>query len=128
MHKEDLSVICEEASVKVLAIGWLDEKHPFPKSSPSEAFLDALFDACTAPVRQTRGFHVCPFCSKPVIGPLPVTRRGHRIFLGSAEIQIEGDHQKAFAAPTLIYHYVSAHDYEPPKDFVDAVLARRPES
>jgi hypothetical protein len=26
-----------------------------------------------------------------------------------------------YAAPTLLHHYVSAHEYRPPADFVDAV-------
>jgi hypothetical protein len=29
----------------------------------------------------------------------------------------------AYAAPELIAHYVEAHDYQPPADFVDVVLS-----
>jgi hypothetical protein len=28
-----------------------------------------------------------------------------------------------FAAPSLVYHYVAAHDYRPPDEFIAAVLA-----
>jgi len=28
-----------------------------------------------------------------------------------------------YAAPTLVHHYVSVHEYSPPADFVDAVLS-----
>jgi len=121
MYIKDLSILGEESPV--IAIGWLDDEHPFPKSSASEEFLDALFEACIIQVRRTRGFHVCPFCSSPIVGPIPIERKGKRIFLGTAQIRIESASQKVFGAPTLIYHYVSAHDYEPPKEFVEAVLA-----
>jgi hypothetical protein len=30
---------------------------------------------------------------------------------------------KVYAAPTLVHHYVVAHDYRPPDEFIAAVLA-----
>ena len=52
-----------------------------------------------------------------------VFKYGRETFLGSAEIRVQGKEGKVYAAPTLIYHYVAAHDYDPPQEFVEALLA-----
>jgi hypothetical protein len=43
--------------------------------------------------------------------------------LGSAEIRVPGSGGRIYAAPDLIYHYVEAHGYRPPDEFVEAVMA-----
>lgn len=43
------------------------------------------------------------------------------MLLGSADIQVEGEGD-VYRAPALMLHYVTAHDYLPPEEFVDAVL------
>jgi hypothetical protein len=45
--------------------------------------------------------------------------------LGSAEIRVFHDDQ-AFAAPDLIFHYVTAHRYAPPPVFVAGVMTGPP--
>jgi hypothetical protein len=105
----------------VLNVGWLDAQRPFPKKRASEEFLDALFERCLEVVYQTRGHHRCPFCRASSSG-VEVSRKGKRSWLGSAEIHIEGKDGKIYAAPDLIYHYVAAHDYAPPDEFVEAVF------
>jgi hypothetical protein len=122
MYNQDLSICCEDLGVTILAVGWLDGEHPFPRYPPTETLLDALFDACTIQVRRMRGFHRCQFCRNVPNAPLEAERNGKRIYMGFAEIRIKRDEQRIFAAPTLIYHYVSVHNYEPPKAFADAVI------
>lgn len=41
--------------------------------------------------------------------------------VGSAEIRVfyQG---KTYAAPNLLYHYVVEHHYQPPSEFIEAVL------
>ena len=34
---------------------------------------------------------------------------------------------RVYAAPTLIWHYVTEHGYRPPDEFIDAVLADDPD-
>jgi hypothetical protein len=65
--------------------------------------------------RQTRGFHLCPWCSMRLLRAVPACPRG------SAEIRVVGD-GVAYAAPELVAHYVEAHGYLPPDPFVRAVL------
>jgi hypothetical protein len=104
-------------------IGWLDTQHPFPTQKASEELLDALFERCLHPEVRTMGFHICEFCDEQTrrLG-LEVRRNGREARLGSAEIAVQSKDGKIYAAPNLIYHYVASHDYDPPREFVDALL------
>jgi hypothetical protein len=51
-----------------------------------------------------------------------------RVLLGNAEIMVPGLRGVYYMAPTLIYHYVQAHQYQPPDEFVESVLAFDPSS
>lgn len=46
--------------------------------------------------------------------------------LGDAEVWVDGGDQVWFAAPSLVYHYVVTHKYQPPKEFVRAILEGKP--
>jgi hypothetical protein len=111
-------------TLKALNVGWLDDQHPFPKKKASEELFDALFEACLHKVNVFRGYHVCDFCSAFSFGT-KVSRHGRAIILGSAEIRVKGKGVKVYAAPNLIYHYVAEHDYDPPQEFIEALLAAR---
>ncbi len=53
-------------------------------------------------------------------------RDGKWILLGAAEIRVLSRMGTVYAAPNLIYHYVSAHGYKPPEEFLDAALTGIP--
>ena len=101
-------------------IGWLDERHDFPTGDVSAAFVERLKAFCRTRVMQTRGFHECPLCNEssstewqePEDNPL-----------SSAELRVFGEGKRVYAAPSLVCHYVAAHHYRPPDEFVNAVLA-----
>jgi hypothetical protein len=58
-----------------------------------------------------RGTHMCEYCSE-----WGVTRA-----TGNGEIWVvKGD--KLYIAPYLIIHYIEEHKYQPPAEFIDAVL------
>lgn len=123
MYYPDLTPYCyleSESALNVLNIGWLDVRHTFPQKKASEELLDVLFERCLHPVNQTRGFHGYQFCRAGSFG-LEVSRKGKDITLGAAEIRVEGKDGRVYAAPNLIYHYVVEHDYNPPKEFTDAL-------
>lgn len=107
-------------AIPMVAVGWLDAAHDFPKAVPTEAILDGLWDLCSVAVRPSRGFHVCPFCAD---GTRVVSeRRGLRFALGGGEIRLFArDGHAGFAAPNLIYHYVEVHHYQPPASFLEAL-------
>ena len=49
-------------------------------------------------------------------------RGGEQLMLGTAEIRAYGANGVLYAAPTLIYHYVAKHHYQPPDEFIQAVM------
>ena len=57
------------------------------------------------------GVHECDLCP-PGEGPE-----------GNGEVRIPGAPGLAYAAPSLIIHYITEHGYQPPEAFIDAVLA-----
>jgi hypothetical protein len=99
----------EEEQAGTVNIGWLDPRHPFPIGQTSDEFRARLAVISLWPVKQTRGFHPCYFCKGK-------DRPG-----GSAEIRVVRV-RKMYAAPILAHHYVVAHWYRPPEEFVAAVL------
>jgi hypothetical protein len=98
-------------SVSVVNVGWLDEGNDFAVGSTSSEFQAALQELCRQPVYLHRGTHACWFC-----------RRLHRLVEGNGQIRILGKGGVWFAAPTLIFHYVTVHEYLPPAEFIEAVL------
>lgn len=101
-------------------VGWLDRDHAFAQGHIPEGVLATIFALCKTPVNQTRGFHPCVFCLDWSMG-IKVTRDGTTVLLGSAEIRVPSRSGLIYAAPTLIYHYIKDHNYQPPQEFIDAV-------
>ncbi len=102
-------------------VGWLDKTYPFSVGETPQLFQDRLFEYCLNPIGQTRGWHTCQFCDTITYGFLRVEKNGKEALLGSAEIRVYGQ-DKVYAAPNLIYHYVVAHHYLPPSEFIEAVV------
>jgi hypothetical protein len=113
----------------VLTIGWLDRSQPFPSGGGPKQFAHMLrrwFGV--ARVNQMRGIHECNLCREKQWPLLPlhenpsITIEGKTLFLGNWEIWIPASEGKVFASPALIIHYVEAHNYLPPPEFIAAVL------
>lgn len=104
-----------------IMIGWLDNIHSFRTEAVDSHFLRKLLKLYGHRANQTRGFHVCPFCPRFEIG-IPLELDDRQIKLGSAEIHVKASDGRVFAAPDLIYHYIVAHGYGPPGEFIQAVL------
>lgn len=99
------------ADLEILNVGWLDEGRQFPVGLTSQAFRDALLELCKHPIILHRGVHLCCYCPR------------EHPEAGNGQIRVLSHKGIWYAAPTLVYHYVSAHEYNPPADFVDAVLS-----
>src|SRR5215470_17912081 len=100
-------------------VGWLTSGQDFNKAYPDEDLLDMIWDYCAISVAQTRGIHECEFC--PPHASNIAERKGQKILLGSAEIRVFSEKGDIYAAPNLIYHYVSIHHYRPPEEFIAAL-------
>jgi len=76
-----------------------------------------------------RGRHACDLCDSADPTAERLTRMeldGREVHLGNGEIRVLGPDGLWYTAPTLVTHYVDAHQYLPPAAFVDGVLARAP--
>jgi hypothetical protein len=105
----------------VLNVGWLDPNHDFPKGHVDADILAELLDLVrSSPARQTRGYHVCPFCTQKTLG-ISINGTALSRRLGSAEIRVLGAGGRVYACPDLIYHYIVAHDYLPPEELLKAL-------
>src|SRR5262249_44600355 len=100
----------EEEQPGTVNVGWLDRRHPFPTGETSAEFRDRLQRLCRRRLKRTPGGHPRAFC------------KGRDKLHSSAEIRVAGN-RRVYAAPELVHHYVVAHDYRPPDEFIAAVLA-----
>jgi hypothetical protein len=106
-----------------LAVGWLQRNRPFPTGKSSVEFEQKLLAFCFEEhtVNQVRAVSRCAVGDNcPRLLP-PVESDGRVAHFGSSEIRVVGANE-IYAAPTLIYHYVTAHNYRPPDEFIAAVL------
>lgn len=109
----------ERIGIAPLAIGFLQHKQRFETGLVNSKFVQKLLPFC-AP--ETHVFALpkamaCPLCRQRV----EMEIGGQMVRLGSAEIRIVGE-QDIFAAPDLLPHYITAHDYVPPTEFIEAIM------
>jgi len=124
MFFEDMSLYEyreKEKQKDLYNIGWLENIHDFPKGNVDAEFVDKLWKFSHYAVASTRGFHICDLC-KTQIKEVPIIEyKGKTLKVGSAEIRIFGKNMIKYAAPNLLFHYVTKHSYLPPAEFIDAV-------
>ena len=76
----------------------------------------------------TRGCHVCEFCARPD-DLIAIDQHYEDVWemfrCGNGEIHVKSVAGVIYCAPQLIVHYVSEHQYQPPQEFVEAVLFQR---
>jgi hypothetical protein len=128
----------------VVHVGWLCSAHPYPKGSVAPHLIDKLKVLAEQPVELFRGYHVCDLCGPGITLTkerisngeirLTVCSFGHDDDLqGNTDptfkIGIQSDlifvRKVTYAAPVLIVHYVEAHNYLPPTEFLHAVEMHR---
>ncbi|MGV6800795.1 MAG: DUF7919 family protein [bacterium] len=111
----------QEKGSNVQNIGWLDKRKSFPKGVVDAKVIKKLEAFTKYSVHQTRGFHYCTICKSDDIIQYPMG--DDNLLLGSAEIRIFGDNDVSYASPNMLLHYVTAHNYLPPKEFLAALLS-----
>ena len=110
---KDLSTCAYFArGVNVRAIGWLECGHPYRQGAVSAEFL-AVLKAQVAIAYQVvhfLGSHSCSLC------PKGQQRTGFRnLLVPTVEL--------LYVAPELVVHYIEGHNYQPPEEFVVAMMA-----
>ncbi|MDJ0756123.1 MAG: hypothetical protein QNJ45_21520 [Ardenticatenaceae bacterium] len=123
-HYPDLSPypseIDEVLGLQPLAVGWLHRRKSFAKKKSDPRFVARLSQFCRP------DNHAFPFrpplrCALENHAVDPLQIDGEHFAVGGGEIRVIG-HEEIFAAPDLILHYVVVHQYQPPPEFVSAVM------
>lgn len=119
---------------KPLNVGWLSNQMPFETGQTPQEFKDKLLKFCSDNfvVHIARGFHVCELCNLSSDQWMIKQRdrygeKFHWASIGDGEIRVLRG-SAVYAAPTLVYHYVVQHQYRPPDEFIEAILAGEPDS
>jgi len=99
----------------ILNVGWMEHPHPLPTGAVPAGFGERLTAFCARErlVNFLCGVQSCDFCRGTVAWDSAPR--------GNGEIRVLGK-EVVYAAPMLIGHYVTAHDYRPPQEFIEAVL------
>jgi hypothetical protein len=104
-----------------LSVGWLELGREYTRGSVAPDVLAKLRDLMNYASGMSLGSHYCEFCM------------GHRdqrpgwrgVASGSVTLSIPGS-RAIYETPQLVIHYIEAHNYQPPAEFCEAVLACPP--
>ena len=108
---------------KLLAVGWLARMRRYSRAEVSADVITRLHELLVSPWQPGAflGWHDCPFC-RISTGPQRITLDNVAVDLGVNNLFIPTS-DVVYVAPSLILHYIDAHEYSPPQPFCDAVLA-----
>jgi hypothetical protein len=109
---------------KGVAVGWLGAQYSSRGLSEevSSAFFERLVSLLVDPWQPyaVAGVAPCPMCRFSG-GPSVVDYQGARCVVRTGMLLVPGP-DALYISPTMIAHYVDAHGYDPPQQFVEAVM------
>jgi hypothetical protein len=112
----------------LLNIGWLSKEQPFRRGPVPYLFASELRRLSQSPVNLYRGVHLCEFCTPPE-DLVALGEQCRNVWemarSGNGEVRVQSSSGATYAAPTLVWHYVVEHQYQPPQEFIDAVLSHK---
>ncbi len=112
-HIDDLSpgnYFGEEIAQNLRAVGWLSSEVPFPTGRVERVVFEKLKSLLINPWQPfvSMGVHECEICQfDPPSG-------NANLFVPNGKL--------IFVCPELIMHYIAAHHYRPPDEFLAAVI------
>ncbi|MEX2560104.1 MAG: hypothetical protein WD403_09320 [Pirellulales bacterium] len=100
---------------------------PYARGAVGRVFVERLVELLADPWQPSIavGTHHCGFCrltGGPVLFRLEGQLAGAEIVMGTSNLFVPAE-GFLYVAPSLILHYMDAHDYSPPVDFQRAVMA-----
>lgn len=128
MQFEDLAILSVDfgVSCEARAVGWLDPAQAYATGRVPHGVFDALMTLSVNPWQPTAtlGVHRCGFCVHTG-GPGLVQKDDWSVRIGNRTLFVPGE-RVLYVAPVMVVHYIDAHGYKPPEEFVQAVLACPP--
>ena len=129
-HHVDLSV-CDYfgfGGPRLIAVGWLEAGVDIPTGPlPDDDVIEKLAGMIAEPWQPcaAAGFHTCSLCRLGV-GPRslaimrPTMKSSIHVEMGISNIFVPGT-DAVYVAPSLVMHYLDAHEYTLPEVFVEAI-------
>ena len=111
-----------ESEIEMKNVAWLEKGHSFIKGKVPGEFKDKLWKYMRYPVSVCRGSQKCPFCSLGKNKIPMTTYNGQTRSVGYYELRVWGKGNTIYAVTSLIFHYMESHRYQPPKEFIEAVM------
>lgn len=107
---------------QLIAVGWLSQVEPFSRGPINDAFVGALLSLLEDPWQPSvaAGAHRCEFC-RVSGGPTRLEHAGRSISLGALNLYVPHE-GRVFVSPSLIAHYIDAHEYAPPVIYQEAIV------
>jgi hypothetical protein len=116
---------------RVVHVGWLDDKHLFATGDVDVQLIEKMKCLASKPVELYRGKHPCELCIEPpaliktylpnrMVDPKCSWAQWIAARSSNGEIRVSRG-GSTFAAPILIVHYIEAHRYLPPDQFLKAI-------
>lgn len=125
MYLPDLALFPSKGEAQLglqpLAVGWLQERKPFATARLPAEFTDRLLPFCFERYSLPGSRRDARCALSRECGLIRPLHEGDDIVYFDSHIRVIGE-EDIFAAPSLIYHYVTVHQYKPPDAFVQAVL------
>ena len=111
----------------VFHVGWLDKYNAYSHGVVNDSVISYFcqlicndfpnFNICTN--RTIDNITACPFCDHEIH---VFSESANDEFLSITELWIPSG-SITYAAPALVYHYITDHNYLPPQCFLDAVMS-----
>lgn len=123
MHYPDLKsyTVGEQPNQNIIKIvGWLSKNHAFAKGKVEVELLDRLWQFCKQPLGQGIRQNACQLC--PHGTPTLEEYNGEQQDMSGWRLLLICNDQVAYLAPHVIFHYIVAHQYLPPPEFLEAVM------
>lgn len=108
-----------EWQVPLRAVGWLEHPHEFSKGTAQKGLVAKINEMATETNMvysglTFRGLHPCSHCVAAGLPAPPLPGSHVNVFVPGIST--------VYAAPAAIVHYIDLHSYQPPVEFVEAVL------
>lgn len=105
----------------MLNVGWLGRAHAYAVGPVPDQVVATLTTMADEQHNIMRGLHYCDFCNEesPIVLPADVPRGF--VYLGMGELPVLAP-DGTYSAPSLTIHCITEHSYQPPAEFIDAVL------
>lgn len=108
-----------------LAVGWLNPDNDYPQGSVDGNVIAYLTSLCSSSRTFSATHKTCVLCDNPP-SLLVVDFKDKTVTLGQGTILVFSRQGRVYQAPDMIVHYISVHGYQPPHEFIDAVLTSPP--